>query len=224
MKALAALCFVLFVCTPVVSAEQRSFSARSNLYELTVTVDALPEAEDAFQVRVTDLTTNAEVMNAHATSKQGASVEMKSETDGTRFTVGLRLFLDSLGATLTAERNGAVVDTLRHGWESADPSVKHLNAPGALPIGGDVKAPVIIKRVEPIYPKAAREAKITGIVILEVLIDKTGAVTDAVVMQDLSGLGDAAIDAVRQWKFQPATKNGEPVDVIFHLTMSFKLR
>jgi TonB family protein len=224
MRRLAALCVVLFVCTRTVSAEQRSFSARSNLYELTVTVDALPEAADAFQVHVTDLATHTEVMNERATSKQGASIELKSEVDGTRLTVGLRLFFDSLGATLKVERNGAVVDEWRHAWDSADPSIKHLSAPGAVHVGGDVKAPVAIKRVEPIYPNAAREARIIGFVVLEVLIDKTGAVTDVAVIKDVPGLSDAAIDAVRQWIFQPATKNGEPVDVIFHLTISFRLR
>ncbi len=93
-----------------------------------------------------------------------------------------------------------------------------------LRVGGDVKAPIVINRVEPMYTQAARADRISGIVIIETEIDKTGEVRKVVVLKRLPhGLDDAAIAAVRQWRFKPGTLNGEPVDVIFNLTVNFKI-
>jgi len=93
-----------------------------------------------------------------------------------------------------------------------------------LRVGGDVKAPVVINRVEPVYPEVARKARISGIVIVECIIDKNGNVTNVQVLKPLPfGLDQAAVDAVKRWKFKPGTLNGQPVDVIFNLTVNFKL-
>lgn len=95
---------------------------------------------------------------------------------------------------------------------------------GVLRVGGDVKAPVVLQRVEPVYPEVARKARVSGIVILEAVIDRTGAVKDVRVLEGLPfGLDEAAVDAVKQWRFAPATLNGQPVDVLFNLTVSFKI-
>ena len=94
----------------------------------------------------------------------------------------------------------------------------------ALRVGGEVKAPIILSKVEPTYPEVARTARISGIVIVEAIIDKNGDVTDINVLKPLPfGLDQAAVDAVKQWKFKPALKNGEPVDVVFNLTVNFRL-
>lgn len=91
-------------------------------------------------------------------------------------------------------------------------------------VGGDVKAPRVIRRVEPVYPDEAREAGISGVVILEVIIDKTGRLRSVEVLKGLrSGIDQAAVNAVKQWTFEPATLNGEPVDVFFNLSLNFRL-
>ena len=83
---------------------------------------------------------------------------------------------------------------------------------------------MVINRVEPVYPEVARKARISGIVIVECIIDKSGNVTNVQVLKPLPfGLDQAAVDAVRRWKFRPGTLNGQPVDVIFNLTVNFKL-
>lgn len=69
-----------------------------------------------------------------------------------------------------------------------------------LPVIGDVKAPVVIHRVTPPYPRAALAARMNGMVIVECIIDKTGRVRDARVVRSSSTLFEqAAIDAVLQW-------------------------
>src|SRR3954468_3156701 len=91
-------------------------------------------------------------------------------------------------------------------------------------VGGDVKAPVAIVHVDPVYPQEARQERVSGVVILETVIDHTGAVKDIKVLKGLPhGLSEAAVDAVKQWVFKPATINGEAVDVVFNLTLNFKL-
>ncbi|HEV7427829.1 MAG TPA: energy transducer TonB [Thermoanaerobaculia bacterium] len=92
-------------------------------------------------------------------------------------------------------------------------------------VGGDVKAPVAIVHVDPVYPEEARQERVRGIVILQTVIDHTGAVRDVKVLKPLPhGLSEAAVDAVKQWVFKPATMNGEAVDVIFNLTVNFQLK
>ena len=94
---------------------------------------------------------------------------------------------------------------------------------GPYRVGGDVKAPVVIKRVEPKYTEAAKRDRIAGIAILEAVITRDGDVRDVTVLKGLpGGLSESAADAVMQWKFRPGTCKGEPVDVIFNLTVNFR--
>jgi len=92
-------------------------------------------------------------------------------------------------------------------------------------VGGNVKAPTVIDRVEPAYTEIARKARIQGVVILEAIIDRNGNVTDVRVLKPLPmGLDQAALDAVKKWKFKPGTLGGRPVPVIFNLTVNFRLQ
>lgn len=103
------------------------------------------------------------------------------------------------------------------GGDEAPPS-------GPLRVGGNVKAPVAIERVKPDYTDSARKAKITGTVIVEAIIDTNGNVRDVRVIKGLPmGLGAQAEEAVKKWKFKPGTLNGDPVSVIFNLTVTFTL-
>src|SRR3954452_23848606 len=77
-------------------------------------------------------------------------------------------------------------------------------------VGGDVKAPVAIVHVNPVYPEEARRERISGMVVLETLIDHTGVVKEVSVLKPLPhGLSEAAVAAVKQWLFKPGTLNGE---------------
>ncbi len=98
-----------------------------------------------------------------------------------------------------------------------------LEDPQALRVGGDVKAPVRIESPEPVYTPEAATARISGIVILEITIDEMGRVIGVHVLKPLPfGLDRSAADAVMQWRFKPGTLNGNPVTVLFNITMAFK--
>lgn len=96
---------------------------------------------------------------------------------------------------------------------------------GPVFVGGDVKAPKIVYQVPPKYPELVRKAGIHGRVVLEAVINKQGFVTDVKVIGSLNSLCDeAAMDAVRQWRFEPGTRNDVPLDVIYSLTVVFQLK
>ena len=95
---------------------------------------------------------------------------------------------------------------------------------GPLRVGGDVKAPVVIKRAEPQYTEVARKARLQGTVIVEAIIDRDGNVDHVKVLRGMGmGLSEQAEAAVKLWKFRPGTMAGQPVDVIFNLVVNFTL-
>ncbi len=96
---------------------------------------------------------------------------------------------------------------------------------GPIQVGGDVAAPVKINAPQPQYTEIARKARLQGVVIVQAIIDKQGTVTNVKVLKGLGmGLDTAAVDAIKQWKFKPATLNGKPVAVYYNLTVNFRLQ
>jgi TonB family protein len=92
-------------------------------------------------------------------------------------------------------------------------------------VGGDVRPPEKLFAPQPQYTEIARKARIQGVVIVQAIIDKEGKVTNIKVLKGLPmGLEEAAVDAMKQWKFKPATLNGRPVTVYYNLTVNFKLQ
>jgi TonB family protein len=95
---------------------------------------------------------------------------------------------------------------------------------GAYKVGGSILAPKVLFKVDPQYTEEARAAKYQGTVLLSVVIGADGLAHDAQVIQALGlGLDQNAIDAVSQWKFQPGTKDGQPVPVMATIEVNFKL-
>jgi periplasmic protein TonB len=94
----------------------------------------------------------------------------------------------------------------------------------ALRAAGDVKPPKLVRRIEPDYPEIARQARVEGVVILEATTDVYGRVNGVRVLRSLPLLDAAAIDAVRQWVYEPLVINGRPRPVTFTVTVRFVLR
>jgi protein TonB len=93
---------------------------------------------------------------------------------------------------------------------------------------GDVTNPKIIEetKVQPEYPDLARVARVEGSVILQAIIHADGSVGDLQVLRcNRPGMGfeEAAVEAVRKWRYEPATQNGRPVEVYFTVFVEFKL-
>jgi len=114
-------------------------------------------------------------------------------------------------------------------YEVTDP--RRVEVRPALLAGMDgVTLPVLIpeSKVKPVYPEKEREERIEGRVILQALIDATGAVRDLEALNVTPAGNEAfpqsAIDAVGQWRYEPATRDGEPVDVYFTIRVDFQLK
>jgi len=90
-------------------------------------------------------------------------------------------------------------------------------------VGGSVMEPRKIRDVKPVYPDVAQVAGVQGIVIVEVLIEVDGSVRDVKVLRSVPMLDQAAVDAVRQWRFTPTLLNGQPVPVVMTATVNFTL-
>jgi TonB family protein len=89
---------------------------------------------------------------------------------------------------------------------------------------GNINAPKLIKKVEPIYPEEAKKAKVGGVVILEVTTDIYGKVVKTDVEQSVPQLDQAAIDAVKQWVYEPKIVDGKPEEATFYVTVTFKIK
>lgn len=94
---------------------------------------------------------------------------------------------------------------------------------GPMRIGGDIRPPVLVHRVEPTYPELASNARVEGTVILEAIIDEEGAVQSLKVLRSVPLLDKAAVAAVEQWRYSPVMLNGRPVPVILTVVVSFKI-
>jgi periplasmic protein TonB len=82
----------------------------------------------------------------------------------------------------------------------------------------------LISSVPPAYPLIARSQRISGDVKIDALIDESGRVTGMKVVTGPAMLHQAAMDALRQWKYKPATLNGKPVSMHLMITVQFRLQ
>jgi protein TonB len=81
----------------------------------------------------------------------------------------------------------------------------------------------LIYKVNPVYPTIAVKAHVSGTVVLEALVNEEGSVSMVKVLSGHAFLVDAAVQAVKQWKYSPTVLNGEPVPIIATVTVIFRL-
>lgn len=127
---------------------------------------------------------------------------------------------------------GAPVDGLVVGDPTAVANIAEPPPPPPLPrpaermpvhVGGVISQPRRTQYVAPAYPPIAQAARIKGIVILEAVIGEDGAVREVRVLRSTPLLDQAAIDAVRQWRYTPTLLNGQPVPIVMTVTVGFDL-
>ena len=90
--------------------------------------------------------------------------------------------------------------------------------------GGDVKPPKLVHYVEPAFSPSSKEAFVEGTVRISTVVTRDGDTTDLRVTRGLNAEEDrTAVEAVKQWKFQPGTKAGQPVKVRVNVEVTFHL-
>ncbi len=105
----------------------------------------------------------------------------------------------------------------------AKPVVKVAQTIVRIPQGGRVQEARMLHRVLPVYPPLAKAARIQGLVRLEGIIARDGTIQQLHVVSGHPLLVQAALDAVRQWRYKPTLLNGEPVEVIAPIDVNFIL-
>ena len=116
-----------------------------------------------------------------------------------------------LGAVASSPRSAPVLE------KAPDPAPKRMR------IGSQVAEANLVYDVAPKYPPEAGRARIEGTVVLLAVIGKDGSVVDVRVKSGLPLLAQAAIDAVKQWRYRPYLMNGEPIEVDSQITIDFTL-
>ncbi|HTZ74194.1 MAG TPA: energy transducer TonB [Candidatus Aquilonibacter sp.] len=118
---------------------------------------------------------------------------------------------------------GGVLGGLLGGTGTATGPPAPPKSPAIVRVGGDVKPPQLVQRVQPEYPTVARLAHVQGTVVIDAVINKSGSVVSERAVSGPSLLVPAALDAVKQWKYQPTYLNGQPVNLAMQVTVDFQL-
>ena len=116
---------------------------------------------------------------------------------------------------------GVVVRDAPRVLEAAPPAARPA---AAVRVADLPQPPHKIADARPVYPEVARSARIEGTVVLEAIIDRAGRIDDVRVVRSVPLLDQAALDAVRQWRYTPSTLRGQPVAVLMTITVNFKLQ
>ena len=98
-----------------------------------------------------------------------------------------------------------------------------MAAPTRVRVSSGVSTGLLVRKVPPVYPPLARQARIQGVVILQAQISKDGTIQNLQLISGHPMLAPAAIEAVKQWKYKPYLLNGEPVEVDTQVQVNFTL-
>jgi TonB family protein len=143
---------------------------------------------------------------------------IKSYDRARELAVAAKAAADKAAADATSARESAEADEARKARAAA---ARRERLAKAVRVGGQIRPPVKVKDVAPLYPAIAQSARVQGDVVIEATIDEEGKVADARVVKSVPLLDQAALDAVRQWEYQPSLLNGVPTPVVMTVTIKF---
>jgi len=153
-------------------------------------------------------------LDAELKAQEGKFI--KSYDRARELAVAAKTAADKAATDATSER--AEADEARKAKAAA---ARREKLAKAIRVGGQVRPPIRIKEVAPVYPAIAQSARVKGDVVIEMTIDDEGKVADARVVKSVPLLDQAALDAVRQWEYQPSLLNGVPTAVVTTVTIKF---
>ena len=143
---------------------------------------------------------------------------MKSYDRARELAVAAKTAADKAATDAKTERDRVEADEARKAKVAA---ARREKLTKAIRVGGQMRPPIKTKEVAPLYPAIAQSARVQGDVVIEATIDDEGKVADARVVKSVPLLDQAALDAVRQWEYQPSLLNGVPTAVVMTVTVKF---
>ncbi len=118
---------------------------------------------------------------------------------------------------------GGVIGGMTSTTVAAPLAPKESRPKAPVRVGGRVREPKLILKVEPTYPPLARQTRMEGVVVIEAILDEQGKVVEAKISSGPPLLIQAALDAVRKWRYEPTYLNDQPVSVQLNVTVNFRL-
>ncbi len=143
------------------------------------------------------------------------------------YTIALTILLLPLSALQTIARANPAPgpDATSRASASAQPMAQAGDKAGAIQVSGSAQAKKIIRKVNPRYPVDAKEEGVSGLVRLKIRINKDGAVVDAEVEKSPDDrLSASAVEAIKQWVYEPTVLEGKPVEVLATVDVNFALK
>ncbi|MGO4885316.1 MAG: TonB family protein [Bryobacteraceae bacterium] len=142
------------------------------------------------------------------------------DADGLRaLATNVRAFDEHLGVSVSMKDEDSAAITIR----VLPPDAASGGPSARIRVGGNVQQAKLVTKVTPVYPVAAKEQRIEGVVKLQAIIGKDGSVENLEVLSGDPLLAAAAMEAVRQWKYQTTLLNGDPVEVVTEVNVNFTL-
>jgi TonB family protein len=222
------------VATPDTSSSATKAKPGNALTEMSAPVSTPAQGKiqpAAITERILKSSSGNDVTNAPVNSAEPVEPEIKKPSLGK-----VRLAKPKVGRSAKVQANaemepaleGSSSTVLSAGENSLTNFAEGSNQPAApaapVLVGGDVKPARLISSAAPVYPALARNQHIAGDVRVDALIDATGRVTTMKVVSGPSLLHQAAMDALRQWKYQAATLDGKPTAMHLTVTIQFRLQ
>jgi TonB family protein len=217
--ALAAIVATVLLASPMLIAAAKDSDGLPDVFDEPITLELEDAAAGDVMATISTVTGTPFVLGGDTTA--AISVSAHDMT--------VRTLLDHLGTLYGIEwhvEDGPVVHVFVPRQSDEPELVGTHNGKQVYRVAeGVLDPPIKLGGPVPAYPEEAREAGISGVVVLDTLIDDEGIVQDIVVERSPDeSLSDAAMRAVEQWTFQPALLEGEPVTVRFILTVNFRLQ
>jgi TonB family protein len=169
-------------------------------------------------------------VNAVAPPAEGTTVEKRRSLSNLKLG---RPTVSRAATNASTENSTLAIDSgaaSREAIRAGDPSgailantAAQVPAAPPVPVGGQVQQARLISSVSPAYPPLARSIGLQGEITIDALIDSTGRVTTMTPLSGPVALQQAAMDALRQWKYEPARLDGQPVSMHLSVTMKFRL-
>jgi TonB family protein len=174
-----------------------------------------------YNVQIFDAESRTHIAHLKLSTSGDTPAEAETSAGDTTYTINIQPHGEAYLLNFTAENGPEVIDTMRAGFT---PAAKTQPTPSRPSRGGhDVKEPTLLHRVDALYTDDARAAGAIDAVTLELLIDKSGFVREATILQPMGhGLSESALDAVKQWQFEPSTQDRVPVEVTYEVRLEFK--
>jgi TonB family protein len=217
-----------------------SHEAAGNKRQVTIAFQLPAPAPAASQARTPDAQPRA-VQERAQTRRTIKSINIYGVSEQAKSDLMSRLSL-RVGSTMTASEALAQLDTVREYDEHLKAYVTYLGPdemaitiqastvasaitddPHRLKIGGNQQSTKLIRQPRPVYPPDAKAARVQGLVKLLAVIGKDGTVQQLEVISGHPLLVPSALDAVRQWVYEPTLLNGNPVDVQTQIDVNYTL-